>query len=74
MEQTTIAALATPPGKGGLAVIRLSGPLSETILKEGGYEGQSSQLIYGMPNSWKPELEAQILDTVKAIHDTMMQK
>ena len=47
---------------------------SETILKEGGYEGQSSQLIYGMPNSWKPELEAQILDTVKAIHDTMMQK
>ena len=34
MEQTTIAALATPPGKGGLAVIRLSGPMSETILRE----------------------------------------
>ncbi|MGI6689001.1 MAG: tRNA uridine-5-carboxymethylaminomethyl(34) synthesis GTPase MnmE [Christensenellales bacterium] len=26
MKQTTIAALATPPGKGGLAVIRISGP------------------------------------------------
>ena len=34
MEQTTIAALATPPGKGGLAVVRLSGPMSETILRE----------------------------------------
>lgn len=34
MEQTTIAALATPPGRGGLAVIRLSGPGTETILRD----------------------------------------
>ena len=32
MEQTTIAALATPPGRGGLAVIRISGPRAEEAL------------------------------------------
>ncbi len=35
-KQTTIAAVATPPGKGGVAIIRISGPLcqfiAETIL------------------------------------------
>ncbi len=34
MEQTTIAALATPPGKGGLAVIRVSGPAAEDLLRQ----------------------------------------
>lgn len=33
MKQTTIAALATPPGKGGLAVIRISGPEAEDCLR-----------------------------------------
>lgn len=33
MEKTTIAAIATPPGKGGIAIIRLSGPLAEDLLK-----------------------------------------
>lgn len=31
MEQTTIAAIATPPGKGGIAVVRLSGPQARGI-------------------------------------------
>lgn len=29
--QITIAALATPPGRGGVGIIRISGPLSQTI-------------------------------------------
>ena len=29
----TIAAIATPPGTGGIGIIRISGPLAETILK-----------------------------------------
>ncbi len=33
MEETTIAALATPPGRAGLAVIRVSGPDAERILR-----------------------------------------
>ncbi len=41
---------------------------SERILEEGGYEGHSSQLIYGMPNVWKPGLEKRILDAVEALH------
>jgi len=41
---------------------------SETILAEGGYEAKISQLIYGLPNTWKPGLETQILDTVTALY------
>lgn len=33
MEQTSIAALSTPPGRGGLAVIRISGSQAESILR-----------------------------------------
>ncbi len=35
---------------------------TEKILEEGGYEGYSSQMVYGLPNAWKPGLEEQILD------------
>lgn len=34
MQENTIAALATPKGKGGLAVIRISGFLAESILRK----------------------------------------
>ena len=34
MEQTTIAALATPPGRGGLAVIRVSGPEALPLMRQ----------------------------------------
>ena len=47
---------------------------SEIILSEGGYEGKTSQLIYGMPNKWKPGLETQILDAVTALHQEMSSK
>jgi len=32
-DQTTIAALATPPGRGGVGIIRISGPLTQSITK-----------------------------------------
>lgn len=35
---------------------------SEIIRKEGGYEGLVSQQVYGLPNTWKPGLEALIIE------------
>lgn len=32
-ENTTIAALATPPGSGGIAIVRISGPQAEDLLR-----------------------------------------
>lgn len=34
MATTTIAAIATPPGKGGVGIVRLSGPGAESILRQ----------------------------------------
>lgn len=34
---------------------------STTILREGGYEGASSQIVYGMPSTWAANLEIEIL-------------
>lgn len=35
---------------------------SATILKEGGYEGDSSQRVYGLPGPWASNIEIKILD------------
>ncbi|WP_375583399.1 neutral/alkaline non-lysosomal ceramidase N-terminal domain-containing protein [Cyclobacterium xiamenense] len=43
---------------------------TETVLREGGYEGYSSQMVYGLPNTWKAGLEEQIL----ASFDRLAQK
>ncbi|TDB63449.1 neutral/alkaline non-lysosomal ceramidase N-terminal domain-containing protein [Arundinibacter roseus] len=40
---------------------------SETILKEGGYEGASSQMVYGQPGPWTPGLQVQILNEVEKL-------
>ncbi len=40
---------------------------SETILSEGGYEGESSQMVYGLPARWAPGLEEEIVDEVKKL-------
>lgn len=34
---------------------------SLTVWREGGYEGDTSQKVYGMPAKWEPSLEAEIL-------------
>ena len=36
-----------------------------TVLKEGGYEGYSSQMAYGLPGVWSGQIETDILDGVK---------
>jgi hypothetical protein len=40
---------------------------SVTILKEGGYEGADSQMVYGLPGLWKPEIEPLIGDGLKEV-------
>jgi len=35
-----------------------------TILREGGYEGASSQMVYGLPSPWKADIETMILHEV----------
>ena len=34
---------------------------STTILREGGYEGESSQMVYGLPGKWAPNIESVII-------------
>ncbi|WP_339924759.1 neutral/alkaline non-lysosomal ceramidase N-terminal domain-containing protein [uncultured Cyclobacterium sp.] len=49
---------------------------TEIVLKEGGYEGHTAQMVYGLPSKWKTGLEAQILSAFDglasklAIHPT----
>lgn len=33
---------------------------SAEVIEEGGYEGESSQMVYGMPGKWKKNIEPQI--------------
>jgi hypothetical protein len=40
---------------------------SERVLKEGGYEGDSSQIYYGMPTKWGAGIEDTILSKVKEL-------
>jgi hypothetical protein len=34
------------------------------ILREGGYEGASSQMVYGLPNTWKVNIETLIIQEI----------
>lgn len=38
---------------------------SERVLKEGGYEGDSSMIYYGLPSKWAPGLEARIITAAR---------
>ena len=38
-----------------------------TVLKEGGYEGASSQLEYGLPGLWAPEIEDMIHEAIRGL-------
>jgi len=40
---------------------------SDTILKEGGYEGETSQVVYGMPAKWNSDIQKKILDEIKTL-------
>lgn len=38
---------------------------SRRVLKEGGYEGATSMVIYGMPTVWSPRIEEEIVGAVR---------
>ena len=40
---------------------------SVTIIREGGYEGDTSQRVYGMPNKWSEEIEPLIYQGIKEL-------
>jgi len=43
---------------------------SRRVLREGGYEGGTSMVYYGLPAHWAPALEALIIEAVKKqLHD-----
>lgn len=46
---------------------------SERILEEGGYEGQSSQMVYGLHAKWQPGIEERIIEACKDL-DEMLTK
>jgi hypothetical protein len=40
---------------------------SETILQEGGYEGESSMMVYGLPGKWEKGIETTIINEMKRL-------
>ena len=69
MSATTICALATPRGMGGIAIIRLSGPLSEDILKAIFRPVRARETLksYSMMYGHVVDSENQIVDEVLAV-------
>ena len=43
---------------------------SEKVLKEGGYEGETSQMVYGMPSKWDPGIEDKIIGELIKLANT----
>jgi hypothetical protein len=44
---------------------------SETVLREGGYEGDTSQMVYGLPGRWAPGLQNRILVAVDGLLESI---
>ncbi|MEO6290946.1 MAG: neutral/alkaline non-lysosomal ceramidase N-terminal domain-containing protein [Ginsengibacter sp.] len=44
---------------------------SAKIIQEGGYEGASSQMVYGLPATWKPDIETIIVQQVLQLANQM---
>lgn len=42
---------------------------SRRVLKEGGYEGATSMIYYGLPTVWSPEIEDMIVETLLKLKD-----
>ncbi|MBN2412432.1 neutral/alkaline non-lysosomal ceramidase N-terminal domain-containing protein [candidate division KSB1 bacterium] len=41
------------------------------ILREGGYEGATAQMVYGLPSSWQADIETRIIHAVLQLADKM---
>ncbi len=63
MREDTIAAIATPPGNGGIGIIRISGALAESILRS----------VFSPPGGWKerPESHRMIYGHVRDGEETL---
>ena len=44
---------------------------SETVLAEGGYEGESSQRVYGLPAKWGKDIQKKILAELETLAGTL---
>ncbi len=44
---------------------------SERILEEGGYEGDDSQKVFGLPAKWAPGIEKRILDACQDLYNQL---
>ena len=68
MDNTTIAAVATPPGKGGIAIVRISGPQAEELLRavftpqSASQAFQSHLMMYG-----RAGYEGRVIDECMAV-------
>jgi neutral ceramidase len=40
---------------------------SRRVLAEGGYEGGEARFVYGLPATWSPEAERQIMEAVRKL-------
>ncbi|MDB5263141.1 MAG: hypothetical protein JWQ14_2422, partial [Adhaeribacter sp.] len=40
---------------------------STTVLKEGGYEGESAQIVYGLPSKWGGDTQTLIINEMKRL-------
>jgi hypothetical protein len=47
---------------------------SARVIKEGGYEGDSSQVYYGMPGKWSPKIEDAIVNKVEGFAKEVMKE
>jgi neutral ceramidase len=44
---------------------------SRRVLMEGGYEGETSMIYYGLPSKWAPAVEEDIVKTVHELHSQL---
>jgi hypothetical protein len=40
---------------------------SVRVLREGGYEGETSQMEYHLPSKWQPDIESRVLTSVRQL-------
>ena len=47
---------------------------SRRVLQEGGYEGESAMIYYGLPTKWSTDVEEHIIRETRALHESLAKK
>jgi len=47
---------------------------SRRVLMEGGYEGESAMIYYGLPTKWSPDVEEHIIREIRSLHEAVAKK